>query len=177
MKNDDAKAKRREYYASNKEKMRATARKSYYRHREKKLEKRKAYYRANRDKCRAWWREYRNRPEIKERRHAAALARYARDGAQMRAYERGRYRKMCELLAIDAKAYYDFRAKRRVKWVMQLEKPENYKPRFSIRIPDWATKGQRVLDARSQWLACNLTDAQRAYARKLFIERRERMCR
>ena len=177
MKNDEAKAKRREYYAANKEKMRATAKKSYYRHREKKLEKRKAYCRANRDKCCEWWREYRSRPDVKARRHAVALARYARDGAKMREYERDKYRKMCELLAIDAKAYSDFRAKRRVKWVMQLKKPENYKPRFSIRIPDWATKGQRVLDVNSKYLASNLTDEQRAYARELFIERRERMAR
>ena len=95
MNSDAAREKRREYYAANREKMRAAARASYARHRATKLEKRKAYYRANRDKCRAWWREYRNRQEIKERRHAAALARYARDGAQMRAYERERYRKMC----------------------------------------------------------------------------------
>lgn len=171
---DETKAKRRAYYAANKEKMRAIARASYARHREKKLEKRKAYYRANSDKCREWWSNYRNRPEVKERRHAAALARYARDGAKMREYEKERYVKICELLAVDAKAYADFRAKRRVKWAMQsVRRGGGYRPRYSIRIPDWATKGQRIMDTASPWLIENLTPEQNAYARELAITRKE----
>ena len=49
-----------------------------------------------------------------------------------------------------------------------------YRPRFSSRIPDWATKGMNVLDCGSQFLAENITDSQRAYARELAIERRKR---
>ena len=40
-------------------------------------------------------------------------------------------------------------------------------------VPDWATLGQRVLDAASPWLIENLTPSQRAYARELAIERRK----
>ena len=49
---------------------------------------------------------------------------------------------------------------------------KGYRARFRCRLPDWAAAGQRVLDARSQWLAVNLTASQRAYARDLAIERR-----
>lgn len=55
-----------------------------------------------------------------------------------------------------------------------------YKPRHSIRYPDWCVKGQHVADVRSQWLIENRTLEQLAYVRELFIERRERrerMCR
>lgn len=43
-----------------------------------------------------------------------------------------------------------------------------------MRFPDWATKGASVLDVKSQWLLENATDEQRAYARELAIERKER---
>lgn len=46
-----------------------------------------------------------------------------------------------------------------------------YRPIFSLRLPDWAVMGQRVIDGRSQFLAINLTPAQRAYARELYRER------
>ena len=46
-----------------------------------------------------------------------------------------------------------------------------YRALWSMRIPDWATKGS-VLDGRSQFLSVNLTPAQRAYARELAIERK-----
>lgn len=48
-----------------------------------------------------------------------------------------------------------------------------FKPRHSIRYPDWCVKGQHVVDVRSQWLIENITPEQRAYVRELFIERRE----
>ena len=41
------------------------------------------------------------------------------------------------------------------------------------RIPDWCVRGG-VLDCRSQWLWENVTDEQKAYAKELFIERKER---
>lgn len=75
----------------------------------------------------------------------------------------------------DAEAFAAYRAYNR-----QLRAKESvltrgfYRPRFSCRIPDWATKGQRVIDERSQFLDVNLTDAQRAYARELAIERAAR---
>ena len=49
-----------------------------------------------------------------------------------------------------------------------------YRPTPSRRFPDWAVKGQCVIDFRSSWLAENLTPEMKAYARELFIERREK---
>ena len=46
-----------------------------------------------------------------------------------------------------------------------------YRPHFGYRIPDWATKGERILDVSSMWLDVNITPSQRAYARELAIER------
>lgn len=72
----------------------------------------------------------------------------------------------------DAEAFAAYRAYNR-----QLRAKESvltrgfYRPRFSCRIPDWATKGF-ALDTRSSFLDVNLTDSQRAYARELAIERR-----
>lgn len=48
-----------------------------------------------------------------------------------------------------------------------------YRPRFGCRMPDWATKGETILDSASPWLIENLTPSQRAYARELAIERKE----
>ena len=78
-------------------------------------------------------------------------------------------------LEADAKLYAKWRAKRRMRWARKtVAKGRAYSPLFCTRIPDWATKGQRVLDARSAFLAVNLTDSQRAYARELAIERKKR---
>lgn len=55
-----------------------------------------------------------------------------------------------------------------------------FRPRHSIRYPDWCVKGQFCVDVRSAFLAENLTPAMRDYARRLFIgrrEQRERMAR
>ncbi len=49
-----------------------------------------------------------------------------------------------------------------------------YRPHFGCRIPDWATKGERTLDVSSPWLDINITPSQRAFARELAIERKER---
>lgn len=48
-----------------------------------------------------------------------------------------------------------------------------FKPRHSIRYPDWCVKGQYVVDVRSQWFIENRTPEQLAYVRELLIERRE----
>ena len=78
-------------------------------------------------------------------------------------------------LASDAKLYAAWRAKNRMRWARKaVAEGRLYRPLFCLRIPDWATKGQRVLDARSAYLAVNLTDEQRAYARELAIERKQR---
>ena len=47
-----------------------------------------------------------------------------------------------------------------------------YKPCYCRRKPEWMPVGRVVMDVDSQWLAPNLTPAQRAYARELAIERK-----
>jgi hypothetical protein len=47
-----------------------------------------------------------------------------------------------------------------------------YSPQPNRRVPDWCVK-RGVVDVRSQWLAENLTPAQRDYAMRLAIERKE----
>ena len=46
------------------------------------------------------------------------------------------------------------------------------RPRFGCRIPDWAVKGEMILNASSQWLAVNITPSQRAFAREIAMQRK-----
>ena len=46
-----------------------------------------------------------------------------------------------------------------------------YRPRFSCRIPDFAVKGQDLVDHRSQCLSDNITEEQVAFAKELYRER------
>ena len=47
-----------------------------------------------------------------------------------------------------------------------------YRPRFSCRMPDWAVKGEMILNASSQWLAVNITPSQRAFAREIAMQKK-----
>ena len=46
-----------------------------------------------------------------------------------------------------------------------------YRPRFSCRIPDFAVKGQDLVDYHSQFLSDNITEEQVAFAKELYRER------
>ena len=46
-----------------------------------------------------------------------------------------------------------------------------YRPRFSCRIPDFAVKGQDIVDYHSQFLSYNITEEQVAFAKELYRER------
>ena len=46
-----------------------------------------------------------------------------------------------------------------------------YRPRFSCRIPDFAVKGQDLVDHRSQFLSDNITEEQVAFVKELYRER------
>ena len=91
------------------------------------------------------------------------------------------------------KAYYDAHPdKRREQWrkfteksgvkrrvtervrhaIKAVTKHGAYKPQFNRRKPDWVPVGQSGIDYSSPFLWNNLTDAQRAYASELAIERR-----
>lgn len=72
----------------------------------------------------------------------------------------------------DAEAFAAYRAyNRQLRAKKSVLTRGFYRPRFSCRIPDWATKGF-ALDTRSSFLDVNLTASQRAYARDLAIERK-----
>lgn len=78
-------------------------------------------------------------------------------------------------MASDEKCYAEFRAKQRgyLQKFRDKARKREYRPIRSMRFPDWATKGASVLDVRSQFLFCNATPEQIAYARELAIERRD----
>ncbi len=70
---------------------------------------------------------------------------------------------------------YDTHMRAVGKWPQRKLNGGEYRPKLSCRIPDWAVKGQCVIDFQSPWLAANITSEMKAYARELFIERREKM--
>lgn len=131
----------------------------------------------NRERVREYWRDYVRRfPErIREWRK--------KESPELRAMRRFKYEMS---LCMDAEKYAKKRKQDRQrqkkatdrKIAAGLRPPRVlnggfYKPRYSIRLPDWCVKGQFITDVRSQWLAENLTATQRAYARELAIERRQ----
>lgn len=177
--------KKREYYAQNAERERTKDRARWPRRKDSA----KAYRQANAERIADNARiryaadaAYRARKiaSAKKNYHANKAARKAQRKAfreahreELAAISRMKYEALRRLMAADAKAYANHRAKRRIwaarKSVLKFGK---YSPRYNIRIPDWALFGDRTIDARSQWLDVNLTASQRAYARDLAIERR-----
>ena len=76
---------------------------------------------------------------------------------------------MDELFAVNPEAYAAYRAKRRAQYAAR--RGQLYTPRPQCRIPDWATKGQAVLDGDSVFLYQNLSPADQASARGYARER------
>ena len=108
----------------------------------------------------------RRKPETRTRRRGSPAKQRARRAANpdaVRAADRAFY----------AAAVVRKRAQRRKCYAKaRVLCNKGYRARFRCRLPEWAAAGQRVLDARSQWLAVNVTASQRAYARELAIERK-----
>ena len=153
----------RQYYAANREKIlaRIKARRAICPEHFRALEA--AWRKANPKAYAEKQRRYRQKPESKVKAAAAMRAWRAANPEAVRAAARARYAKnVVRKRAQHRKCY----AKGRIL------KGKGYRARFRCRLPDWAAAGQRVLDARSQWLAVNLTASQRAYARDLAIERK-----
>ncbi|MBQ6007306.1 MAG: hypothetical protein IJL17_02120 [Kiritimatiellae bacterium] len=153
----------RKYYAANREKVlaRIKTRRASDPERFRALEA--AWRKANPEKCKEKQRRYRQKPESKVKAAAKQRARRAANPEAVRAAERAFY----------ARAVVRRRAQRRVCYAKaRLLDGKVYSPRFRVRLPEWAATGKRALDARSQWLAVNLSASQRAYARELAIERR-----
>lgn len=69
---------------------------------------------------------------------------------------------------------YDAHMRAVGKWPPRKLNGSAYRPTPSRRVPDWAVKGQFVLDVRSPFLWDDVSPEMRAYARELFIERQEK---
>lgn len=91
--------------------------------------------------------------------------------------KRRRWHRIVERSSLDAVYYAERRRKLRIDNAKRsIAQGRIYRPRFNRRVPDWSTMG-KVVDAASPWLAENITPAQRAFVRELYIERREGRCR
>ena len=153
----------RQYYAANREKIlaRLKTRRASDPERFRALEA--AWRKANPKACHEKQRRYRQKPESKVKEAAKQRARRAANPEAVRAADRAFY----------AKAVVRKRAQRRKCYARaRIHGGKGYRPLYRVRLPEWAAVGQRILDARSQWLDVNLTASQRAYARELAIERR-----
>ena len=80
-----------------------------------------------------------------------------------------RQERMNELYSVDAAAYAEHRAKKREQY--KKRRGQGYTERVSCRIPDWATKGQDVMDRRSVYIYQNLSADEQASARGFSRER------
>ena len=153
----------RKYYAAHREKIlaRLKARRASDPERFRALEA--AWRKANPKACHEKQRRYRQKPESKAKEAAKQRARRRLNPDAVRAADRAFY----------AKAVVRKRAQRRKCYAKaRVLGGKGYRARFRCRLPEWVAAGQRALDARSQWLAVNLSASQRAYARELAIERR-----
>lgn len=153
----------RKYYAANREKILARLKTRRASDPERFRAREAAWRMAHPEAVRAAARRYRQKPEIKVKNAAWQRARRAANPDAVRAADRAFY----------AKAVVRKRAQRRKCYAKaRVLGNKGYRARFRCRLPEWAAAGPRVLDARSQFLAVNLTASQRAYARELAIERR-----
>lgn len=155
---------------------------------EAKRESRRRYYWAHREDQlvanRKWFANLRNRPELHARRLAKKREYYWKNRERMvakaREYHRHypmmrklQYMSMTERFANDAAAYAEYRANDRAYRAAHRKRRGEYRPKLSMRLPDWALYGKSVLDTRSRWIFENATPAMRDYARRLAIERKE----
>ena len=129
---------------------------------------------SRRKKREAWYR----RPKEKRKEYAAARYRNRTpsDIAKKKICDKRRRLKKSILAMTDPDFYSQLRALQRIYNVRHRNKTRKrqYRPLWSMRFPDYATKDSRIMDTASPWLIENLTDSQRGYARELAIERKER---
>lgn len=155
----------------------------------KDTEKRRAYRKARR----AIYRErdamrYATDPAFRSRKLASAKKYYAKNRKKrdkvkrkwadanrdkVREYVKKCMRKVRLAWCFDSDLYATGRAyNRMLKAKRTILRGGVYRPRFSSRIPDWAVKGEKILNASSQWLAVNITPSQRAFAREIAMQKK-----
>ena len=142
-------------------------------HREKIRKQKRARYWADPEKARAKGRE---KYAANREKRIKKVAEWQRNNPEkVQAYSKRTRANLRRKMAEDSDRYAMERAKERMRSARRsIKKGIRYRPRFFLRIPDWATFGQRILDTRSAFLAVNMTPSQRAYARELAIERSAR---
>ena len=92
---------------------------------------------------------------------------------KVREYAKKHIRKVRLAWCFDADLYAKGRAyNRMLKAKSIILRGGVYRPRFSCRIPDYAVKGEMILNASSQWLAFNITPSQRAFSREIAMQNR-----
>lgn len=151
-------------------------------------EKRRAYQKARRaiDRERDAMR-YATDPAFRARKIASSKKYYAknrkkRDKVKMkwadanrdkvREYMKKHMRKFRLACCFDSDLYAKARAyNRMLKAKRIILRGGVYRPRFSCRIPDFAVKGQDLVDYHSQYLSDNITEEQVAFAKELYRER------
>ena len=123
--------------------------------RARKIASAKKYYTENRKKC----------AEVKRKWDDAN-----RD--KRREYVKKYMRKVRLAWCFDADLYAKGRAYNRMQKAKRIIlRGGVYRPRFSCRIPDFAVKGQDLVDYHSQFLSDNITEEQVAFAKELYRER------
>lgn len=91
---------------------------------------------------------------------------------KVREYAKKSRRKVILAWCFDADLYAKGRAyNRMLKAKRTIMRGGVYRPRFSCRIPDFAVKGQDIVDYHSQYLSDNITEEQVAFAKELYRER------
>ena len=152
-------------------------------------EKRRAYQKARRaiDREREAMR-YATDPAFRARKIASAKTYYTKNRKKrdkvkrkwadanrdkVREYVKKHMRKVRLAWCFDSDLYAKGRAyNRMLKAKRTILRGGVYRPRFGCRIPDWAVKGEMILDASSRWLDVNITPSQRAFAREIAMQKR-----
>lgn len=128
------------------EKRKAYNKAYYLNNREKIITQREEYRQTHGEECRAYAKKYyvEHRQQVRERQKKY----YLKYQDAIRLLKSVYWREKDALFAVDAKAYAEHRKKRREYH----QKRFGYKPTPALVIPDWATKGQVILDSSSKWL-------------------------
>lgn len=134
-----------------------------------------AYYYRNREKCLAYW--HKRREENYEHVRKIERATRERNRSNARLDTQRRYWECVLRMEQDPSFYAEYRRKRR-EWAAKRSERKGikYRPRHSIRIPDYCVKGQCILDRGSVFIYENAPEpaANNAFGKELSIEHLEK---
>ena len=97
---------------------------------------------------------------------------YSKSAAGL-AYRKRKWAEVNAIISVSAEAYAKHRAKARLYYAFKrVSQHESYRPNMNTRVPDYAVKGEMILNASSQWLDVNITPSQRALAREIAMQKK-----